>query len=172
MVVVTATKRSNLQLLIGEDIEKVAPIYSLKKHGNTLYVGGFFNGVGYQSGSAALLPNGGIKPDFDFPHCEGDILVTLPDGNGGWFLGGEIDKVEETDVFGLVHILPNKKLDTTFLPDINNDVFALALVNDTLFVGGWFTQIDGQPQNYLAALGLNTKTKLPWSLEQEGQVTE
>jgi hypothetical protein len=147
-------------------------VFSMKKHGNILYVGGAFDQVGYETGGGALYGANSLKPDVRFPHIDGDILVSIPDGNGGWFIGGDFDRTNLEDAFNFAHILPNMIPDSTFLPDFNNDVLALALINDTLFVGGQFTEIDGVAQPYLAAFSLTTESLLPWNLELDGRVKD
>jgi hypothetical protein len=147
-------------------------VFSMKKHGNILYVGGAFDQVGYETGGGALYGANSLKPDVRFPHIDGDILVSIPDGNGGWFIGGDFDRTNLEDAFNFAHILPNMIPDSTFLPDFNNDVLALALINDTLFVGGLFTEIDGVAQPYLAAFSLTTESLLPWNLELDGRVKD
>ncbi|MEZ4687005.1 MAG: hypothetical protein R3B47_13335 [Bacteroidia bacterium] len=147
-------------------------VFAMKKHGNILYVGGFFDQVGNETGGGALYSANSLKPDVRFPHIDGDVLVSIPDGNGGWFIGGNFNRANLEDAFNFAHILPNMIPDSTFLPDFNNDVLAMAVRNDTLFVGGHFTEIDGVSQQYLAAFSLTTESLLPWNLELDGSVKD
>ncbi|MDW8255126.1 MAG: hypothetical protein RMM58_14715, partial [Chloroflexota bacterium] len=48
-------------------------------------------------------------------------------------------------------------------PNADSSVSALAVSGSTVYVGGDFTQIGGQPRNYLAALDAATGTLLPWN---------
>ncbi len=160
------------QQLLPPGIGPDGTVFAMKKHGNTLYVGGAFDQVGYETGGGALFSDGSLKPNVKFPHINGDVLVSIPDGNGGWFIGGDFDRANLEDAFNFAHILPNMIPDSTFLPDFNGDVLALALFNDTLFVGGQFTQVDGTAQAYLAAFSLTTESLLPWNLNLDGRVRD
>lgn len=50
-----------------------------------------------------------------------------------------------------------------FAPDIDGDVRALAIDGQTLYVGGDFETVDGQPRSKLAAFDVNTGELLPFS---------
>ena len=79
-----------------------------------------------------------------------EIKAVLPDGNGGWYVGGNFTKLcystrtcyTRTDV---AHIKADKTVDPSFAPSTNGSVRALALSADgaTLYVGGAFSQAGG-----------------------------
>ena len=158
------------QELRPPEISPDGNVFSMKRHKNILYVGGSFDKVGYQTGGAAMLPTGQLPPNMEFPVLNGEVYAIIPDGNGGWFVGGDFDRADLEDAFNFAHILPNMVPDSTFLPEFNGRVLALALINDTLFVGGQFQEIDGVIKPYLAAFQVSTETLLPWSPEPDGKV--
>ena len=53
-------------------------------------------------------------------------------------------------------------MDPTWQADADDEVLALALAEGTLYVGGTFATIGGQPRNQLAALDAATGTVTPW----------
>ncbi len=59
----------------------------------------------------------------------------VPDGAGGWYVGGTFDRVDGWDRRGLVHLLADGTVDPDFLPQ-PGPVTALARDGSTLWVGG------------------------------------
>ena len=51
------------------------------------YIGGELNYVGLMTGGASLVTDTNDYPDMDFPTINGNVLTSVPDGNGGWFIG-------------------------------------------------------------------------------------
>ncbi|MGH9418923.1 MAG: T9SS type A sorting domain-containing protein, partial [Thermoanaerobaculia bacterium] len=71
---------------------------------------------------------------------------------------------------------PVTGLATTWVANANSQVFALATIEDTLYVGGGFYSIGNQPRNGLAALDIATGDVFPWNpnlslAEWQGQGT-
>lgn len=125
--------------VINQDIENI-------------YVGGSFGGVnGFYTGSSTLLSSSSDLPTNNFPKISGSTNVSIPDGNGGWYIGGSFIYQGKSN---LLHVLPDNSVDTSFSPNPNGIVKALYLDGSTLYVGGLFTQIDSQNQNYLAAISI------------------
>jgi len=58
--------------------------------GNTLYVGGEFTRVGPRTGSGVPLATASATPETGFPAVEGSVYAAVPDGAGGWFIGGSL----------------------------------------------------------------------------------
>jgi predicted small secreted protein len=63
----------------------------------------------------------------------------------------------------LLHILPDNTVNPDFSPNPNSTVIALHLHGSTLYVSGWFSQIGGQPRQYLAAIDATTGAAASWS---------
>src|SRR5690606_31691437 len=99
-----------------------------------------------------------VEPDFEFPFIEGSVYAIISDGSGGWYIGGEFDRAGNINRTNLVHVLSNMEIDLDFSPNINNTVHCLALKDNTLYLGGWFTQVDGQARTYLAAYDVSSTT--------------
>jgi hypothetical protein len=58
---------------------------------------------------------------------------------------------------------------TTWAPKVDGPVYSLATNGTTLFVGGAFTTVDGQPRSSFAAVGRNGAVR-PWSAFVHGRV--
>ena len=132
-------------------------VYATAMQGNDLYLGGSFNYVGKKTGTVAFFHNGSTMPDYSMPLfgmisplVDGENSETrtiIPDGKGGWFVGGVFEKVNNRRHFYLVHILPDKQLDEGFnLPFKDNTglgVYELKMDADYLYVAGYFTVEEG-----------------------------
>jgi len=132
---------------------------------------GYFTQIGPYTGSGVSLdPVTGIY-DASMPKFSGgSVLTSISDGNGGWFVGGYFEYVGDTKMPNLAHITSDKKLDTSFNPNPDYGVQALALSGNILYTGGWFQNIGGQPRNHLAAIDLSTNTVTSWNPNTDGNV--
>ena len=152
--------------------------------GDTLYVGGDFITVGPPTGPAAVLDKVTGEPDLEqarigvTPLIGSDVEVVLPDGRGGWYVGGRTEWAGGEPRRNLAHVLADGTLDEAFAPDPQatgfpfffGSVEALALSEDgdVLFVGGRFDTVDGQPRENLAAIDAETGAVLPFSVDFTG----
>ncbi len=119
----------------------------------TIYLGGSFSRVGRATGSGVLVGASTGQAQAKFPRFAGLIRVAIPDGTGGFYVGGEFSGVDGQARANLAHVKPDGSLDQAFSPNPDGAVLALALGgNGVLYVGGTFTQIGGQARNRLAAL--------------------
>lgn len=88
---------ANLWITDG-DVHTVVP------SGNTLYVGGTFAYVGPNTGGWTELEASG-KTVAHLPRVNGDILGTVSDGAGGWWICGTFTKVAGIARPGIAHVL-------------------------------------------------------------------
>jgi hypothetical protein len=143
-----------------------------------LYIGGDFNSIAPNGGRGALFNifSGDATPLF--PQANGAILSIIPDGAGGWFVGGLFTQVGGVARTNLAHILSNLTVDTNWAPNPygfvaatqRNGVYALLRASNALYVAGIFTNIAGVPRNNLAALDVTTGRALSWSADVAGEV--
>ena len=147
---------------------------------NYLYIGGHFSYVGEKTGSAAFFHNGSSEPDYTMPifgkintmsdEETHEVNAVVPDGKGGWYVGGAFEIVNNRKHLFLVHILPDKQVDERFVLPFNNNssvgmVFTLKKEEDVLYVGGFFGFDEGgQRFNGVFRINLNTKKiDLSWN---------
>ena len=164
------TSIMNAQVLKPRGITPNGPIFDMERMGNTLYVAGSFDKVGYSTGSAALIPIGDTLPNLDLPNIDGKVLTSVPDGTGGWYIGGEFTYLNSLPRHYFAHILPSMSVDTTFKPNPDGRINTLAIKDNKLYVGGGFTHIFGVAQNYLAVIDLSTKTLTSFNVAPDGEV--
>ncbi|MBK7084135.1 MAG: hypothetical protein IPH53_05515 [Flavobacteriales bacterium] len=96
------------------------------------------------------------------PVADGAVRCAAPDGNGGWFLGGDFGQVDGQFRQHLAHILPDGSL-APWNPVVNGKVFTMAVKGDTLYVGGVFTVVNSTSRSNLAALRISTGANVIWS---------
>jgi len=130
---------------------------------DTLYIGGDFDRVGgVPTGSFAVLDSISGTSIFGWPEVDGPVYCSLPDGEGGWFIGGDFTVAGGQPRSRLAHLLADGSL-AGWNPGVNGDVHALALENNTLYVGGQFGMCAGTRRYGLAAVDISTGAALPWS---------
>jgi hypothetical protein len=123
---------------------------------NTVYIGGTFTKVGPPADGIALLNSSGIT-DNTLPLVNGSVYAAVPDGSGGWYIGGLFSAVGTTPRNNLAHILPNRSVDTAFAPSVSGTqgVRALAMSGSTLFIG---LSYNTNMAPYYGLIAINTTT--------------
>lgn len=143
------------------------------RSGDRVYVLGGFDQIGRYSGPGRVLDatTGADRPAPVLP--DGQVSVTVPDGDGGWYVGGDFgqDRYEHVEG-GLQHVLADGSVDTAFDAGTDGLVSALALDGDTLYVGGDFGHVDGSVRQGLAAVSADDGHLLPFRADQEVRVAE
>jgi hypothetical protein len=155
------------------------PVQSMVTIGNTEYIGGSFDTVGPDTGSAAVLSAstgaaltpysqitfrpGPISLGDQTGFFQGTVYASIPDGSGGYYVGGEFSYVDGVARSNLAHIEADGTLDPNFAPKANGDVKALALSGSTLYVGGTFSYINGLSRPVVAALNATTGKPSAWT---------
>lgn len=132
-------------------------VYSVYKSGGAYYLGGNFHYVGLKTGYDAFVTASNDYPDMNFPAVtNGQVYAILPDGSGGWYVGGYFTQIAGVNKNYIAHILSNKTVDANFTASCNYAVLAIAKVGTTLYIGGGFTTVNGTTRNYAAAVKSNT----------------
>jgi len=148
----------------GTDLGGV--VYTSVVHDNKLYLGGAFDYIGPRNGhgtelnatTAARIP---AFDDFKFA-VWGDVHAAIPDGEGGWYIGGDFDAIGIGGRMKIARIRSDGSVhswDTAQVPW--GAVRALALHNNKLYVGGSFTDVrvpgeTGTTRNRLFSYDLST----------------
>jgi hypothetical protein len=137
-------------------------------------VGGLFSWLATRTGRLVRFDTLGAR-DTAWPEVDGSVDAVAPDGLGGWFIGGRFTLVAGQPRARLAHLGADGELDPAWRPAVNGrarlphfispfdpEVSALCVVGDTLYVGGLFTSINGQPREHLAAINARTGELLAW----------
>lgn len=81
-------------------------INTLMRMGNTLYAGGLFNkcdSITLMKKNGAVFNNADDRP-YNWPEPNGEIYTSVPDGMGGWYIGGYFTMVGDT-VLGAIWLI-------------------------------------------------------------------
>jgi hypothetical protein len=143
--------------------------------GSTVYVGGAFTSIGGQSrtGIAALNAGTGLatawNPDANDGYGNYACVYALVVSGSTVYVGGQFTSIGGVDRNGIA------ALDATgaampWNPDAiwgdwHGSINALALSGSTLYVGGDFDHIGGQPRSNIAALDVGTGLATAWDPE-------
>ncbi|MDH5444759.1 MAG: chitobiase/beta-hexosaminidase C-terminal domain-containing protein [Gammaproteobacteria bacterium] len=127
--------------------------------GTHLYVGGYFSMIGKPNGHGRAFDTSDGIADLSLPFVNKRIEVVIPDGSGGWFIGGAFSSVGGVTRKGIAHIQADGSLGD-FDPDISGTVYSLLLDGTTLYAGGTFTRVNSSSINrkYLASFDINQAT--------------
>lgn len=157
-------------------------VYTTALIGQAFYVGGQFTYIGPNTGAGTQVNAVTAKSD-TFPRIIGQVHAAVPDGNGGWYVGGSFSVQEGGVTYAnLVHIIPTTtsglfQVDSTFTPGVGGDVTVLVLSADgaTLYVGGSFSTLatgtSGQvTRNNIAAVAADTGSPDGWDPDADGRI--
>lgn len=133
-------------------------------YGNTLYVGGDFTRMGRYTGSFIGADDvTGVPINLQaWPKVNGRVLACIPDGSGGWIIGGGFTSVGGVGRGNLAQINASGQL-TSWNPSANDTVYTILSYNNTIYVGGRFTTVGGQTRNKIAAVSITTGAATTWN---------
>lgn len=147
-------------------------VLDIARSGNTLYIAGSFRSVGESSGG--FVPFDGrtgeaLRP---FPKVAGSVNTIIPDGAGGWYIGGEFTAVGGKPRLCLARILADGSV-SDWNPSVTGSpgyiqppsVGALTVRGDRVYVGGAFREIGGLPRENLGCVDARTGAVLDWSAD-------
>ena len=132
------------------------------------------NGLAYVGGRFSTLSSGYAVVDAqfnvlsgeleaEFSHANGYVYSVVPDGAGGWFIGGNFTMVGGLPRAKLAHLLADRSVDPNWHPDPDGAVERLALFDNTLYVGGTFSSIAGQSRGKLASFDIRSGGLQAWN---------
>ena len=130
------------------------------------YIGGAFSRVNnfVRNGLAHIKSDGTLDGAWN-PNANGTVNALAVVGTtvyaGGDFTSIEISFIRTTRN-RLAAITADRQL-TTWDPNANGTVSALAVSGTTVYAGGDFTTIGGTPRNYLAAIGTDGTLDTAWN---------
>jgi hypothetical protein len=123
-----------------------------------------------QTGPAALLDVTSGAVVCGFPAVSGtNVDVAVPDGAGGWYIGGNFTAVGGAARSRIAHVLANNSV-AAWNPGANGRVFALAVSGSTVYAAGEFRSIGGQARNFIAALDATTGAATAWNPNPSGPI--
>jgi uncharacterized protein (TIGR02145 family) len=145
-------------------------IYSIAFDENYTYLAGSFNYVGPSTGNGAKLSTNGNLHDTSFPRVNDLIKTIIPDGNGGWYIGGRFTKVGTVERNRVARINADGSVHS-WNPNSNGDVNVILMNGSDIYVGGEFTTIGGLSLSRLAKLNNSTGEAISgWAPNPDGKI--
>jgi hypothetical protein len=158
--------------IVHVDPENWTPHVSDGRVRQVARVGDTFVGVGKftsvrKGGTATQIPrtnifawdtNGDISTTF-VPNIPAEIFDVLPAGDGDVYVAGMFTNVNgaaRTNRVARIDVATGAVVASFRSPGFNNRVTDIHLANGKLYVGGWFSEVGGQPRTALAALDPST----------------
>jgi hypothetical protein len=164
-----------------------ARVWDIAVDRDTAYVAGELTSLAPTLTLAGAIDGSSGQPQPGFPEInDGQVNVAVPDGRGGWFVGGSFQKINGLTKNGLAHILADGTIDsnweTTLIGPANQPsgsftVWALAVAGPWVYVGGEFAKfgpkggVPSADRNHIARVGTSTGTvDRGWDPNADGTV--
>jgi len=143
-------------------------VYALAVSGNTIYAGGFFDHIGGKGRQsiAALDAATGAATSWD-PDADGTVLALSVKGNTV-FAGGVFDHIGGQQRARIAALDAKSGAASTWdaqVSELSHGVAAIEVSGSTVYVGGEFRDIAGQPQASIAAVSAQGHDPAPVSQE-------
>ncbi len=128
-------------------------VRAITEVGNHIVAGGTFTRVGPAVQGAAGEVDLSVG-DFvaGFPDVVGSVFRAVPDGGGGYWLGGNFTSVGGQPRTHVAHVLADLTVDPAFAPSLNAPVRGIEISGSNVVIGGSFTTVNGAPGIGVAAL--------------------
>jgi hypothetical protein len=137
-------------------------VYAVSQVGSRVYVGGSFTQAGPNTGfGVALDPSTGAWAP-GFPKVNGTVLVAVPDGSGGFYLGGDFTRVGIRSRHNGARVVPGATAGTwdvtAWNPETDKPIRAIALspTSSLAYIGGDFATTQGVARAGIAAVNSYT----------------
>jgi hypothetical protein len=145
-------------------------VYSMVNDADKLYLGGNFTYVGPNAPYGVGLNSVTGEPNVSFAKPNKVVRAVVPDGAGGWFIGGDFDLVNGQVRNRLARINSDGSLHA-WNPNISNGiVYSLAVSGGIVYAGGDFTTVGGQSRVNIVALDTEVGTPTSWAPHTNGPV--
>ena len=129
------------------------PVNVILATNGRVYIAGDFSYVGPRTGPAAMFNQASGALQAVPPLINGVVKAVVPDGSGGWFIGGTFTKIGGTALTNIAHLNPDLSPDTGWNANlVGSTVNALALDSGRLYIGGTFSKINGLALQGLAGV--------------------
>ena len=112
---------------------------AIERSGSSLFLGGYFSQVGRRSSQALIVSDTGAQLDHGprpVAHTTNtnEVYDVIPDGTGGWYVGGPFTDSDGQDVGSVIRLRPDGARDTTFVAPFEDWVSRLHLAHGRLYV--------------------------------------
>ncbi|MBP9159588.1 MAG: T9SS type A sorting domain-containing protein [Flavobacteriales bacterium] len=126
-----------------------------------LYMGGIFDRIGPMHLCSGVVNSSMGEVFSASASANATVLSSVPDGTGGWYIGGEFTEVGGEERIGLARLNADGSLNG-WNPGTNGKVKSMALRGNTLYLLGGFTNVAGSIRQHLAAIDVTTGLAKNW----------
>ena len=137
-------------------------VRAVEESDGKVYLGGAFSAVGPAIGGVGIFDLGTGAIQAPYAAVRGSVHAIAPDASGGYYLGGDFLYVQGQFRQNAAHIDASGQL-TAWNPEVNGYVYALAVSGSTVYMGGTFESVGGEPRTRLAAVDAVTGVPTSWS---------
>lgn len=135
-------------------------VYDIAVYDDTLYVGGDFRNASTNARNHAAAFNIFSGSVTSWDPSSGDVVYAVEVTADDAFVGGDMGSIGGETRYSLASIDSNNEL-TSWAPELSHQtsgptVNALQIEGDTLYVGGYFDDVDGSTRNSLAVFSTLT----------------
>ena len=135
--------------------------------GTRVVVGGTFTEVGPgMRGASGVVDLAAGKFRGGFPDVEGVVYAAVPDGSGGWFVGGSFSRVGGASRANAAHVDAAGAV-SAWDPAPNGAVYDLLVVGGDVVFAGAFSTVAGQPAARIARVS-GSSGALVWAGALDG----
>ncbi|MES2389248.1 MAG: T9SS type A sorting domain-containing protein [Bacteroidota bacterium] len=111
------------------------PVKTIVRDGNTIFIGGDFKSAGRTTGHCTLLNlQNGKQLLQNYPYVKGDVLTSLPDGQGGWYIGGSFTQIGNSSKSYFARLKPDLSLDSSFAPQVRVPIVKMVQSGSRIFI--------------------------------------
>ncbi|WP_217641464.1 fibronectin type III domain-containing protein, partial [Microbulbifer thermotolerans] len=152
-----------------------AGVTALAVSDDTVYAGGDFTSVqGYARNRLAAIDSEGQLLPWS-PSADGNVKALAVDGNTV-YAGGNFESINGEECHALAAIDTSDTLlscdwDINMGPEEKGTVYALTLAENTLYVGGYFSNFNEQTRNNAAAISTTDGSLLTWNPDVSSDVS-
>lgn len=164
----TTSKSLFAQIQVSPTYSVDGNVYALASKGDSLIIGGDFSYVGKYREGMSMFTTTSDQPDSNFPRIVGDIYLSTPDGNGGFYIYGNFRKITEpngSNYNRLEHILSNYSFDNNFSlsVDVGYKLWDILFYNNILYISGQLVnKIGGVKVSNLSGYDVINKQFVNW----------
>jgi hypothetical protein len=108
-----------------------------------VYMAGDSIGFGKYLGGGwtSQITDNNPSPRKTFDRIRGTVNVAIPDGSGGWYVGGSFNYVGDVAMTNIAHLYSDLTVDEGFKVNVNGAVSAIVRKGFMLYFGGAFTSV-------------------------------
>lgn len=146
-------------------------IFDLERYKDTLYFSGSFDYIGKYHGSFTAVDsaNGDVVQTNSWPKTNGAVYTAVPDGSGGFFIGGKFRRVGDSVRNNIAHINSSGQV-SAFNPGANDTVYTMVLNSSNLYAGGTFTKLGDSTRNRVGSVNAATAAITSWNPNCNGKI--